>query len=102
MGGRPLGRSMLDSAIRPRSDSIGLSLTFSKDFMSTFALRFMNTSLRENFQIRSGFIPIIENRPLTFPPSTDSRRKVFARPSANFNIAETGVSRSATKVVHTT
>ena len=93
---------MLDSAIRLRKESIGLSLIFSKDLLSVLALRFMNTSSRENFQIRSGFMPIIENLPRTFPPSTDSRRKVFARPSANFNIAETGVSRSATKVVQTT
>ena len=43
-----------------------------------------------------------EYRPRTAPPSTDSSRKVLARPSPSLSMAATGVSRSATSVVHTT
>ncbi len=50
----------------------------------------------------SGFIPIIENLPRTFPPSTDSNRKVLDWPSVSLSIADTGVSKSATMVVQTT
>jgi len=46
-------------------------------------------------------MPIIEERPIFSPPSTDSGRKLSGRPSASLSIAETGVSRSATSVVHT-
>ena len=39
---------------------------------------------------------------MTAPPSTDSKRKLLARPLASFMNAETGVSKSATSVVQTT
>ena len=44
----------------------------------------------------------MEWRPFASPPVTDSCRNASRRPSASFIIKETGVSRSATSVVHNT
>jgi hypothetical protein len=53
-------------------------------------------------QIRSGSMPMMEWRPRTAPPSTDSSRKLIGLLPPSLRKAETGVSRSATSVVHTT
>jgi hypothetical protein len=66
------------------------------------AVRLISALLPMVRQTKSGSMPMIEWRPRTAPPSTDSSRKLSGLPPPSLRKAETGVSRSPTKVVHTT